>query len=142
MENDVAIGALRELSAARGLLDHWELAQRATAILDRSELRPLSIVDYLQQKGVDGPALARMVGKFAPRVKSAYVAKYGVEPLHRLELIPALGERRPVHAYLETDRPLFDGIWAALSAEHDVVMRRVDEVERSGVVVTADLVGA
>jgi hypothetical protein len=128
LSHEAALAALRELTIARSTLDHWEIAQRTTAILDRSYLKPLDIVDYLIDRDLEGVALTRFVGKFAPRVRELYEQQHGIRPLHKLELVVATGDRRPVYAYLETDRDLFDRAWRDLNGEHDRFGDRLEQI--------------
>lgn len=112
ISNDEAMVALRELAHARQFLDAWQVAERATAILDRARLAPLDLVEYVASYGLADAALAREVGRLAPRVAAIYLSEYDHPPLKRLQLIN--GERRPVHAYLELDRYIFDRAWNEL----------------------------
>lgn len=142
LSHEDALAALRELTVAAPVLDHWTVAQRATMILDRSYLKPLDMVAYLTEKELEGIALVRFVGKFAPRVRELYERQHGVRPLHKLELVEGLGERRPVYAYLEHDRELFDRAWRELNGEHEKFGERVSEVVRTGEIAVAGLVSA
>jgi hypothetical protein len=140
LTHDEALEALRELAAARPLLDHWTAATRATMILDRSSLRSLDVVNYLFHQEVEGIALARITPIFGTRLRLLYVQQYGVAPLHRLEAIN--GERRPVNAYLELDRPLFDRAWREISVEYDKLGARVSEIARTGETAISGMVSA
>lgn len=106
-----AMEKLRELQEARKLdvLTEYELAERARAILDRSEMRTLDVTEYLMDKGYEGAPLMRAVGRFGALVKIAYVREYGRPPLRTHIVVNH--DVRPVNAYLETDRPLFDRVF-------------------------------
>jgi hypothetical protein len=107
MDSQAALWALHELSVAAPMLDPWTVANRCTAILDRAELKPLDLVTFLEEeRDIHGAQLARLVDPFARKVKSLYVAQWGVNPLKKLEVID--GKQRRVNAYLEEDRALFE----------------------------------
>lgn len=128
MNTTEALDALRELRAARPLIGPYEAAERASMILDRSTLRPLDLTEYLQKdRGLTGYALASMMGRFAPHVARLYQAKHGVAPLKRLQLVPGVGAR-PVNAYIEDDRELFDRAWRELSGDWDALGSKLDEI--------------
>lgn len=142
LSHEDALAALRELTVAAPALDHWTVAQRATMILDRSYLKPLDMTAYLQEHDLEGVALVRFMGRFAPRVRELYERQHGVRPLHKLEVIPGVNERRPVYAYLEHDRELFDRAWRELNGEHERFGDRVSEIVRTGETAISGLVSA
>lgn len=117
MDSFTAIEKLEELKHARGTLDEWEIARRAAAILDRSDLRELDLTDYLIERKLEGVALARFMPRFASRVAQLYEAQHGARPLKRLKLIAELKDYRPVFAYVEHDRELCDRAWRELNAD-------------------------
>lgn len=98
--------ALRELQEARGIIPEYELAERARAILERSDMQRLDVADYLTEKGYSGYRLAQTVGTFGKAVKAAYREQYGHQPMKTHILVN--GDVRPVNAYIEADRGLFD----------------------------------
>jgi hypothetical protein len=118
MDSYAAIEKLRELQAARGSLDEYEVARRAAAILDRSDLRELDLTDYLVERGLSGHALASFTARFTTRVASLYLARNSVRPLKRLRFIAELKNYRPVNAYIEHDRDLFDRAFRELTADY------------------------
>jgi len=126
MTNDEAVQALRELREARPALDPEEVVRRATMILDRSTLCPLDLTTYLAvDRGLEGVALARTVGRFATRVAELYESKHGARPLKRYEFVPGVG-MRPVSAYVEDDRPLFDRAWREITGDWDALGTKID----------------
>jgi hypothetical protein len=113
LEHGRALTALRELQTAEPLLPAWEIARRARAILDRAELKPFTVTEYLTAAGIGGPALVRGVGEFGRLVAEAYRREHGVEPLRVERFQEHLGQTRRVCEYLEVDRPLVDRVYAA-----------------------------
>jgi len=101
-----ALELIGDLQALRGILPEYELAERARAILERADMKPLDLAEFLAEKGFTGPRLMRSVGTFGKTVKEAYIAHYGYEPIKTHIVIS--GEIRPVCAYLEIDRDLIE----------------------------------
>ena len=125
LDTSAAVGLLRELSAARSLLDPFTLAERATAILDRSVLAPLDPTGFLVSKGLSGVALARIMPAYSTRLVKLYEAAHGAPPLRRLIMLTGVG-LRPVNAYIEQDRPLLERAWADTVLSHSNLGATVD----------------
>lgn len=111
-----AMVALRELQAARGTLSERECARRAREILDRAELKPIGLVEYLRGRGYSGAELVRAAGSFGRALGDAYLAEHGVRPLKADVWIEQLQDWRAANTYLEVDRPLMDATFAEWSA--------------------------
>jgi hypothetical protein len=107
--------AMDELAYARdkGLLNPLEVHTRTTAILDRTELRPLDLVEFLREKGHTEFELFRLIGEFGKAVKRRYAEVHGHEPLQRLG--DAGGRARPVYAYVDDDLPLIEDVYASMT---------------------------
>lgn len=114
MTKQEALDLLEELRVARDAdhISEWEVRERAAAILDRGPLKPLDLVEYLQQQGFLPVRIAREIARFGAAVKAAYRAEYGSDPLKRHILIR--GEQVAVMAYVEDDRDLIDDAFADL----------------------------
>jgi hypothetical protein len=116
LDHPRALAALRELQTAqagsRPLLPEPEAAKRARAILDRADLAPFTIVEYLVAAGYSGPALYHASVGFGAAVSDAYLTEHGVRPLKVERLDEESGQPRSVCEYLEVDRPLVDGVYA------------------------------
>lgn len=122
MDTNDARRALSELAAARDLhlLSPVEVHTRTTAILDRTELRPLDLVTFLIQKGHSNEDLLHLIGKFGKAVKRLYVEKHGHEPLQRLG--DAGGSARPVNAYVDDDLPLIEEAYASITTTTSIAI--------------------
>lgn len=123
MDNMTARVLLSELREASDLLPAWEVAERASAILDRSSLKPLDVTEYVTEYGFEGYSLAVWVGRFSDRVRDEFIKTHGTPPLKRLALIA--GELRRVYAYIEDDRELFDRVWNQISTEYGEATERL-----------------
>jgi len=115
LDHDRALDALRELQTAAPVLPYAETARRARAILDRADLAPFTIVDYLTPLGYFGPALYRAARDFGELVSAEYSKARGVRPLKVERVDDESGQSRQVCEYLEVDRPLIDAAYAAWS---------------------------
>jgi len=111
LDHDRALQALREIQTAADVLPAAEVARRARQILDREDLKPFTIVDFLIEEGFSGPALVRAAGQFGHLVAVAYRAEHGVEPLRVERHIEHVGQTRRVCEYLEVDRPLIRAVF-------------------------------
>jgi hypothetical protein len=111
MDAQLAIAELQEVHD-RGLLGDVEVARRARAILDRSDLKAIDLVEYLRERGYRGARLVRAAGLFGRAVAEAYRVEHGVKPLKVETFVEHLGDTRSVNAYLEADRPLLDATFA------------------------------
>ncbi len=123
MNNNTAKELLSELREASDLLPAWEVAERASAILDRSSLKPLDVTEYVKGVGFEGYSLAVWVGRFSDRLRDEFTKQYGKPPLKRLALIA--GELRRVYAYIEDDRQLFDRVWDQITSEYGEATERL-----------------
>lgn len=74
--------------------------------------RPLTVGEYLAGRGVTGTELRSLSPGFGKRVKAAYRDRYGTEPGKVDRFVD--GALRPVAAYTEAHRPLFDQAWRQL----------------------------
>lgn len=75
--------------------------------------RPLTVGEYLEDKGVTGEALRSLSTTFGKRLKHAYRTRYGSEPGRTERFVS--GALREVAAYTEQHRPLFDTVWAEVA---------------------------
>ena len=73
--------------------------------------RPLTVGDYLEEKGVRGARLRKLRRDFGIWVKAEYRSQYGCNP----PTVPRFvdGAQRDVCGYTEAHRPLLDAIWSA-----------------------------
>lgn len=76
------------------------------------DTRPLTVGEYLDTRNVTGATLRSVAPTFGKRVKALYRARFHTEPAVVDRFID--GALRPVAAYTEAHRPLFDQAWAAL----------------------------
>lgn len=108
------------LKALKGIVDPKHLESKGRLILARAmgeapELDPASIPlyvsDYLKSKGLSSTLVAAKASGFGKRLKKLYTARHKCDPqMHHQEL--PNGTVRQVCAYTESDRPLFDEVWA------------------------------
>jgi hypothetical protein len=116
-----AMQMIRELQEARGLVPEWELAERARAIFERSDMKPLELADFLRSKGLRGARLAHAMGTFPKAVAVMYRDHYGYEPIKTV--VPAAGSLRMVNAYVEADRPVVEAAYRSWRGrDFDAVM--------------------
>lgn len=117
-----AEGQMRILQLAAGLVDaHWLEAKTrhvvARALGEEPEVafdtRPLTVGEYLADKGVTGAALRSLSTGFGKRLKAAYVESHGQNPPKVERFVD--GALRSVAGYTEADRPLFDQVFASLA---------------------------
>ncbi|GGS87540.1 hypothetical protein GCM10010156_52540 [Planobispora rosea] len=109
------------LSALRGIVDEAWLDARgrhvaAVALGMEPDInlgnRPLTVGEYLESRGLTGTQLRSLSPSFGKRVKALYRQKYGTEPPKVDRFVD--GALRPVAAYTEAHRDLFDQAWLAL----------------------------
>ncbi|MFD8556648.1 phage antirepressor N-terminal domain-containing protein [Streptosporangium canum] len=74
--------------------------------------RPLTVGEYLEARGLTGTPLRSLSPSFGKRVKRLYREQYSAEPPVVDRFID--GALRPVAAYTEAHRDLFDQAWLAL----------------------------
>lgn len=108
----------RVLRALDGIVDaRWLEAKArhvaARALGEEPEVtpadRPLTVGEFLEEHGVTGAELRSMSPSFGRRLKALYVAEHGEEPGKVDRFVD--GALRPVAAYTERDRPLFEQVW-------------------------------
>lgn len=111
------------LGALQGIVDPAWLEAKARHVAARAlgeepetdpATRPLTVGEYLQDKGIRDAHLRSVSTQMGRRVKGLYVGVHGVEPGKVDRFID--GALRSVFAYTEADRPLFDQAWHALTA--------------------------
>jgi hypothetical protein len=73
--------------------------------------RPLTISEYLDEKGIRGAALRTLAPTFGKWLKSAYITELGCPPTVVERFVDKA--LRPVCVYTEAHRPLFDAVWSA-----------------------------
>lgn len=110
------------LRAATGLVDaSWLEAKTrheiARGLGEEPEVdpaqRPLTVGEFLQDKGVNGEALRKLSPKFGKRVKELYRIEHdGTEPAPTERFVD--GALRQVAGYTEQHRHLFESVWTAL----------------------------
>lgn len=113
----------RVLAALKGIVSKEWLEAKARHVAARAlgeepEVdivnRPLTVGEYLEDKGITGEALRSLSPRFGKALKAAYVDRYDKKPGTVDRFID--GALRPVAAYTERHRPLFDRVWRELSA--------------------------
>lgn len=111
------------LGALQGIVDPAWLEAKARHVAARAlgeepeidpATRPLTVGEYLQDKGIRDAHLRSVSTQMGRRVKGLYVGVHGVEPGKVDRFID--GALRSVFAYTEADRSLFDQAWHALTA--------------------------
>jgi hypothetical protein len=118
-----AEGQARVLQSLRGLVDGAWLEAKARHVAARAlgeepevdpAARPLTVGEYLQDKGVKGSELRSLSTKLGVRVKGLFIGAHGRDPQKVDRFVD--GALRSVYGYTEADRPLFDQAWKALRA--------------------------
>lgn len=74
--------------------------------------RPLTVGEFLEDRGITGASLRSMSTKFGKRLKALYREKYGTEPGTVDRFVD--GALRNVAAYTEAHRDLFNKAWVAM----------------------------
>ena len=74
--------------------------------------RPLTVGEYLADRGVTGHTLRSLSPAFGKRLKGLYIAEHGEDPPRVERFVD--GALRQVAGYTEADRPLFDTVYSAL----------------------------
>lgn len=124
---DLSTKRLAMLQAATGLVDPAWLEAKARTELARGigeepeidpASRPLTVGEYLADRGVAGAQLRSVSSQMGKRIKKAYVKEYGVDPKPVPRFID--GAMRTVAGYTEAHRHLFDAAWAEVSAVRSV----------------------
>lgn len=107
------------IHACKGIIAPAHLEAKARVVLARvmgeapeldSATQPLYVWDYLSEKMPRSLVEAKAAG-FGTRVKAAYTREYQRAPERHHQTLPN-GTVRPVNAYTEADRPMFDSVWA------------------------------
>jgi hypothetical protein len=107
------------LKSFKGLIDPRHLEAKARVLMARAlgeapelddSLRPLYVWNYLESKGLHRDMVEAKAPGFGTRVKKLYIEKYEREPDRHYGEVK--GRIRPINAYTEADRPLFDKVWA------------------------------
>lgn len=115
-----ARGQIEILQLAKGLIDPKHLESKARIVLARAlgeapEIEPadvpLYVSDYLASKGLGRTLVDAKASGFGKRLKARYIVEHDREPERHHQTLPN-GTVRPVYAYTEADRPLFDSVWA------------------------------
>jgi hypothetical protein len=72
--------------------------------------RPLTVGEYLEDKGVRGAGQRRLARDFGKWLKAEYRSEYGCNP----PMVPRFvdGAERSVCGYTDAHRPLFDAVWS------------------------------
>lgn len=108
------------LQALKGIVDPRHLEAKGRVVLARAlgeapEIAPqdvpLYVWDYLRSKGLSSSLVEAKAKGFGIRLKALYITKHDREPQKHHQQLPN-GQVRPVNAYAEADRPLFDSVWA------------------------------
>src|SRR5690606_5693649 len=76
--------------------------------------RPLTVGEYLEERGITGPALRSLSGPFGKAVKRLYRDRYDREPPQVDRFVD--GALRKVAAYTEADRELMDAAFVLIGA--------------------------
>ena len=107
------------INMCKGIISPAHLEAKARVVLARAmgeapELddatKPLYVWDYLSEKMPRTLVEAKAKG-FGTRLREMYTKKYDRAPERHHQTLPN-GQVRPVNAYTEADRPLFDSVWA------------------------------
>lgn len=108
------------LQSLKGIVDSKHLEAKGRVILARAlgeapEIAaadvPLYVSDYLTGKGLSRTLVEAKQQGFGVRLKALYITKHDREPEKHFQELRN-GTTRPVNAYTEADRPLFDSVWA------------------------------
>ncbi|MGH3095314.1 MAG: phage antirepressor N-terminal domain-containing protein [Streptosporangiales bacterium] len=111
------------LSALRGVVDKAWLDAKGRHVAARalgeepevdSATRPLTVGEFLEDKGVTGEALRSLSTRFGKSLKAAFVDRYDRQP-PKVERFVS-GALREVAGYTEKHRPLFEQVWTDISA--------------------------
>jgi hypothetical protein len=118
-----AKGQADVLAALRGIVAPSWLEAKARHVAARAlgeepevdpMARPLTVGEFLEDKGLTAAERRSVGSKLGGRVKGLFIGEHGRMPEQVDRFID--GALRPVYAYTEADRPLFELAWSALSA--------------------------
>ncbi len=73
--------------------------------------RPLTVSEYLDEKGIRGRQLRTLAPEFGKWLKSEYITEFGCQPPTVERFVD--NALRRVCSYTEAHRPLFDAVWLA-----------------------------
>lgn len=113
---------MRVLKLAEGLVDAAWLEAKTRHTVARAlgeepevplDARPLTVGEYLADRGMTGGALRSLSSKFGRRLKAAYRDEFAAEPPTVERFVD--GALRSVAGYTEAHRPLFDAAWRDLT---------------------------
>jgi hypothetical protein len=111
----------RVLTALSGIVDPAWLESKARHVAARAlgeepeddlSRRPLTVGEYLEERGVAAGFIRKVSGNFGKALKKLYVARYGKAPGKVRRFVE--GAHRDVAVYTEADRNLFDAVWSEL----------------------------
>ena len=117
---DVSKRQMELMQLAQGLIDPRHLEAKARIVLARAlgeapELdpatTPLYAQTYLEEKGLKRDEIKSVAPVFGKRLKAMYQLEHGEDP-KQYPLETKSGQIRPVNAYTEADRVLFDRVWS------------------------------
>lgn len=119
---DLATKRMSLLQAAAGLVDPAWLEAKTRHELARglgeepevdASRRPLTVGEYLEDKGIRGAAQRSMSAMFGKRVKKLYRDTYSEDPKPTDRFVD--GALRQVAGYTEQHRHLFDAVWVQVN---------------------------
>lgn len=119
-----ATAQMQLLRAAEGIVDARFLEAKARIVIARGmgeapeidqQDQPLYVQDYLKSKGLSQSLIEAKQGGFGKRVKGHYMTVNGREPAKHFQEVH--GRPRPINAYTEADRPIFDHVWVTYYAQ-------------------------
>ena len=111
----------RVLQALTGIVDPAWLEAKARHVAARAlgeepevehDNRPLTVGEYLQEKGISGAELRSLSSGFGKKLKALYRDRNGGKNPPNTERFVD-GALRKVAGYTEAHRPLFDEVWAS-----------------------------
>lgn len=109
------------LSRMSGIVDPRWLETKAREVAARAlgeepepdpATRLLTVGEYLTDQDVTAKAQRKLAGQFGKKLKAAYVRRHGEIPRTAPRFVD--GAQRDVAVYTETDRDLFDAVWAEI----------------------------
>ncbi|TAJ46333.1 MAG: phage antirepressor [Herbiconiux sp.] len=109
------------LSALKGIVDEHYLEVQGRFLIAQAlgvepeldpETMPVDVESYLDEAGVSRVERVRIRSSFGKRLKGAYIAKHGVEPLKVPRTIN--GTIQQVYGYTRRDLPVFDQIFESM----------------------------
>lgn len=116
---DVSKRQMELMQLAQGIIAPAHLEAKARLVLARAlgeapELdpatTPLYAQTFLEEKGLKRDEIKSVAPVFGKRLKAMYQLEHGEDP-KQYPLETKTGQIRPVNAYTEADRDLFDRVW-------------------------------